>query len=342
MIKSVSDFLDMAYVPEVVKARRSAVRAFARFCLRFDFQFFPATEAVLLEYAAFLANSGLKASTISKYLSTIGTYNKLHGADISVNSFRLSLMMRGIKRSQDLQPASKSPLTPVELRLMRATLDWNSSQDRTFWACLVIGFWTFLRGGNLIPKSAADFNSGRHLSALNMSVDPESGVLSFNLKRTKTIQFNERRLIIPLVPLGNDLCPIQALRDMWELCPLQDNGSLFIYREGGAYKTLLHPKLNELIKRAAVDAGLDPKLFSSHSLRKGGTSVALLSGADELLVKAQGDWISNAYRRYITFSMSQRLSVPYSIAKAMNSDGFEARCKSLAIPMAAALYDLGP
>lgn len=96
-----------------------------------------------------------------------------------------------------------------------------------------------------------------------------------------------------------------------------------------------------MLKSACTAAGLDPKFYSVHSLRKGGATVALLSGVDEVMVKAQGDWISDAYRRYITFSMDQRLSVPMRVVSAMKDPDFERRCQSLAIPMAASLYSVG-
>lgn len=333
---------DMAFVPDVARARRSTIRAFARFCVWGKHKFFPTSEKTLLAYATFLMNNKLKASTIAKYIGTICSYNRMYGHSISSTSYRIHLLLRGIKRAQKFQPSSKAPFTPVELLKIRATLDWKKSLHRSFWACLVIGFWSFLRGGNLLPKSKGDFSPDCHLSSLNMSVDAENKIILFSLKRTKTIQFNERSLVIPLVAINDaDMCPITALRTMWELCPLQKLGSIFTYVDGGVVKSLLHSKFNELIKSSCKLAGLDESIYSAHSLRKGGTTVALMAGVDEILVKAQGDWISNAYRRYITFSLDQKLSVPKRIAEAMQSPAFGARCKTLALPLAASLYDLG-
>lgn len=93
-----------------------------------------------------------------------------------------------------------------------------------------------------------------------------------------------------------------------------------------------------MIKKFCSVVGLDASLFSAHSLRKGGATVALLAGVDDTMVKAQGDWVSDAYQRYITFSMAQRESVPRKIAEAMRKEDFNDRCTSLALATQAALY----
>lgn len=83
---------------------------------------------------------------------------------------------------------------------------------------------------------------------------------------------------------------------------------------------------------------MDASNYSAHSLRKGGATIALLSGVDVTMVKCQGDWVSDAYERYISFSMAQREGVPKKIAEAMKEKDFDERCTSLAMATQAALY----
>lgn len=56
------------------------------------------------------------------------------------------------------------------------------------------------------------------------------------------------------------------------------------------------------------------------------------------MVQLQGDWVSDAYKRYITFSMQQKADVPRKVAHAMREDSFWARCASLASATSAALF----
>ena len=94
-----------------------------------------------------------------------------------------------------------------------------------------------------------------------------------------------------------------------------------------------------VIKKACLRGGMNPSDFSAHSLRKGGTTGAFIAGADRMMVKAQGDWVSDAYLRYVTFSLDQRLSVPQAIIEAMRSPQFYDRCASLSLATAAAIYE---
>lgn len=234
-----------AYADSTTRARELSVLAFARFCVVSNLPFFPASAETLCRYVAFLATHNVKASSISAYLSHIGTYHKLKGADDPTKSFALSITVKGVARVHGSRPSSKSPLTPVELSRIRTTLDWSSSLHRTLWATLVVGFWSYLRSSNLVQKTKRNFDSMRHVSPDNISLSAEGVTIS--LQRTKTIQFNERALHIPLVIMpGNFLCPIKALQDMWELCPAQCGTSLFLFRgSSGSASPLVHSHLNK-------------------------------------------------------------------------------------------------
>lgn len=227
------------------KNRASIVANFQQFCTTHNAPFLPTDIKTLASYVTFLANRKIKASSIRNYLAAIGTHHKLNHLDNpGEGSFYLKTMLKGVKRLQAYMPNSKHPLTTRELLLIYNTLNWSQSIDRTFWACLIIGFWTFLRGGNLVPNATNKFDPGKHVSGKSLIF--VNNHVMIGLRRTKTIQFNERQLLLPLVPVANSpFCPIWALAQMWELCPLQDQGSLFAFNDTSGVKQLLHAKLNE-------------------------------------------------------------------------------------------------
>lgn len=245
MSVTVEQAQSMAYADATTRSRNSAVMAFARFCVFTGYAFLPASTMTLCEYAVYLHDNNVKASSISTYISHIGTFHKLKGLDDPTKSFALSTTVRGLARLQDCRPNSKAPLTPVELVKIRATLDWSSSLHRTFWACLVVGFWTYLRCSNLVPRSERAFDPLKQVSPDNLSLSDEGLIIA--LQRTKTIQFNERQLLIPLVRMGdNPLCPIQAIRDMWALCRPQNGTPLFSFTSpSGLVRPLVHSHLNK-------------------------------------------------------------------------------------------------
>lgn len=234
-----------AYADSTTKARESALLGYARFCVIHSLPFFPATTEVLCQYVAFLASRNVKASSISSYLSHIGTVHKLKGLPDPTKIFAIAVTVKGVARLTGSRANSKAPLTPVELLKIKNTLDPTSSLHRTFWACLVVGFWSYLRGNNLVQKTKRNFDKLRHVSPDNIAVS--SVGLMVTLARTKTIQFNDYDLRIPLVKMDDNLlCPVRAIREMWELCPPYYGHSLFLYRSpSGSISPLVHSHLNK-------------------------------------------------------------------------------------------------
>lgn len=85
-------------------------------------------------------------------------------------------------------------------------------------------------------------------------------------------------------------------------------------------------------------AGLPPEPYTVHSLRKGGATCALLAGVSETMVQLQGDWVSDAYKRYISFSFRQKIEVPRTVESAMRNPEFWDRCANLATATSAARF----
>lgn len=70
---------------------------------------------------------------------------------------------------------------------------------------------------------------------------------------------------------------------------------LFVNHKGGPLTT---PAVGSIVKRAAALAGLEG-MFSAHSMRIGGASMALASGASLAQIQAIGGWSSDAVLRYL-------------------------------------------
>ncbi|RLN69560.1 hypothetical protein BBJ29_008892 [Phytophthora kernoviae] len=56
--------------------------------------------------------------------------------------------------------------------------------------------------------------------------------------------------------------------------------------------------VSEVIKRATIHVGQDPRRFSSHSLRTGGATNMYRSGTDALTIQFHGRWVSDAFKTY--------------------------------------------
>ena len=63
------------------------------------------------------------------------------------------------------------------------------------------------------------------------------------------------------------------------------------------------------LKKVVEKVGYNKNAFSSHSLRRGGVLWAFKSGVPESLIQVQGDWTSEAYKRYLSFPIEVRVVV---------------------------------
>ena len=54
----------------------------------------------------------------------------------------------------------------------------------------------------------------------------------------------------------------------------------------------------KVLKALAQSMGLDPKQYSSHSVRIGGSTILLNAGCDPLIIKLLGRWLSNCFEEY--------------------------------------------
>ena len=66
------------------------------------------------------------------------------------------------------------------------------------------------------------------------------------------------------------------------------------------------------IKTLAGAAAYDPKQFASHSLRRGGATLAFRMGAPVQQIQLQGDWLSDAVYRYQQVHLANRLATTHS------------------------------
>ena len=76
---------------------------------------------------------------------------------------------------------------------------------------------------------------------------------------------------------------------------------------------------SEMLKYVAGMAGLDPVDYSSHSLRRGGTSYLRSVGASIEELKLRGDWKSDAVMLYIQQPLEQRIAFELRVSLELDS-----------------------
>lgn len=113
--------------------------------------------------------------------------------------------------------------------------------------------------------------------------------LEITLRRSKTDQEGRGRLVALPFSGSPEMCPVRALRAWLDVASITAGP---IFREVTRYAhvedaALSGRSLSRLVKKAAEAAGLDPSVFSGHSLRAGFVTQAKLKRKDEASIMRQ-------------------------------------------------------
>jgi hypothetical protein len=65
--------------------------------------------------------------------------------------------------------------------------------------------------------------------------------------------------------------------------------------------------------------GLDWKMYSGHSFRRGGATYCFNLGVDHDLIKMLGDWTSDAYLLYDEVTEQRRLELPRKMMESISA-----------------------
>ena len=115
--------------------------------------------------------------------------------------------------------------------------------------------------------------------------------LLIKFKWSKSIQKGERVLELPIIKLsGSSLCPVDGYRKMClEIPSSNEDDALFLLPSKTDITYLqFQTKLRDCIGKI----GLDPKLYSTHSFRRGMSTLAFQAGIHPDKIKLLGDWKS--------------------------------------------------
>ena len=265
------DFARASKSAATQRAYQADAADFACWCKRQGLQPLPASVDTVAAYLAALAAAGLKASTITRRCAGIGYMHRIAGVEPPTTSEAIRAVLSGIRRSIGSSVTRKAPATAETVGVIIAAIptDLRGLRDR---ALLLVGFAGALRRSELVALDVTDLEE----SAEGFHV---------RIRRSKTDQEGQGDFVS--IPYGSRLRPIRALKDWLDAAGIEE-GPLFrpIRRECKvvASERLTDRSVANILKTHVEAVGLDPTVFSGHSLRSGFVTSALQAGADVLRV----------------------------------------------------------
>jgi hypothetical protein len=295
-----------AYAPSTVKNLRSQWKGYLLFCVHAEVSPVPISSRDLCCYLVFLARSIKAYQTVKNYLNAVRLFHLCRGVPFDLlDNFELKLVLRSLKGRLTTVSKPKLPITVDILLQIHRHLDMEVSSHTVLWAAFLIGFFAFLRKSNIVPESTRLFDPEKHLTRQSIRITDYG--IQVTVKWSKTIQFHEREVILPLIAIPNSvLCPKRAYINMCQHIPAEPNAPAFSLPNRG---TLTHQSFVKLLRALLAKCNIDPTKYSGHSFRRGACTMAFEAGVSPELIRSHGDWRSNAYLRYLHFDLGHKLTV---------------------------------
>jgi integrase len=287
LVASARAFAAEAKAPATRRAYRTAWQAWVIWAEAHHVPAMPAAPEAVACYLTALAEAGRLVPSLDVALAALAAAHQAAGHESPRSAPVVREVMKGIRRALGVAPHPKAPVRVVDLRAMLATLPPGllGLRDR---ALLLVGFASALRRSELVALTVADVATG-----------PDG--LTITLRRSKTDQEGEGRLIG--VPHGSapETCPVRALA-AWTAAAGITEGALFrgVSRHGALLGPLSDRGVARVVQRTAAAVGLEASAFGGHSLRAGLATAAALAGKSERAIMATtGHRSVTMVRRYI-------------------------------------------
>jgi integrase len=212
------------------------------------------------------------------------------------------------KRSHHVAPTKKEPISIVKMVEKHANSDSDLKGIRT--ALLPsLGFFGLFRANELINIKAKD-----------IGINDDHLVIT--VPKSKTDQYRNGSKVY-IARTNGPVCPHALLLRYFDLARIRPYADEHIFRDIKTTgrknrkitlgsRSMSYTRLRELVKEAIAGIGVDPKPYSTHSLRSGGATFMASSQADNLnrLLKLQGRWKSDSCKDiYIKDTLENRLTL---------------------------------
>lgn len=222
------------------------------------------------------------------------------------DSFLVKCTLMGAKRLLGDKVLSADPLLPSDLMLLYGHLDFKSFHDLMFWAAVCLAFRCLLR--------SCHYTGSIHHIKRNDVVFTSYG-LCLTIRSSKTIQFRERELVVPVIASpGSALCPVRWLKKYLKVSKVKSSGPLFVVpgsKSPMSYK-FFSKRLSTLLAATNLKGN-----FSSHSLRRGSATFLSRIGLPLHDIKTYGDWRSLSVLLYLSGDIETRLLKDGTVANCL-------------------------
>ena len=273
----------------------------------FDVNPFPVVEWNCVRFATYLSFWLKSVHSIKNYVSGICIINDINGYPTCKRGVIYTNAIRGLRRQLQHQVRQAKPMTREILQQIVRVVDTSDDKQLAIWVAMLFGFNLFLRKSNLVPEQRM------HDTKFQLSrrdIKYHKGVMVMHIKWSKTSQFGEDALQLPMVEIESlEICSVKWCCFMINKIKAKPYHNLFSYKDeqSGRVLPVTYNDLTTQMRQWIAKTVGNENAFSSHSLWHGGVTTAFHKGIPELAIQTLGNWASMAYKRYINITLESRM-----------------------------------
>lgn len=250
-------------------------RSFINWAIPNHFKPLPATPETIANYVVWLADHDKKVSTIERALVAISEAHKSAGHESPVYRGKVRETLKGVIRTLGADKTRKAALLVEDVISLVETQSKDNPIGIRNRALLLLGFAGAFRRSELVGINVSDVRFVKE-------------GMEIHLRRSKTDQEGRGHRVG--IPFGQKerTCPVKALK-AWLATSGIKEGAIFrgCSEKGKLGKRLDGKDVARIIKKTALVCGLDPSVYSGHSLRAGLATSAAKSGKAEHVIMKQ-------------------------------------------------------
>jgi site-specific recombinase XerD len=279
-----------ARAPNTRRAYESDWASWVAFCEAQNFVPLPADPEQVMLYLTHLTDffgakgKKLRPRTAERHLAAITTTHCALGITFNRAYPALTKTLNGIRRKFTMSQKGARALRTEDIIALCETFgrDIRSLRNK---AIVLLGFAGGFRRSEIVGLNAED-------------LEFKGKTLRVTLRRSKTDQDGEGRIIVIMPGRNPNTCPVAAIRVWLKAADLENEGADPIFRPVNRHSSVELNRLSDravdlIVKDACRAADLKDK-YSAHSLRAGHVTESLSRGAGRASVKRQTGHASDA------------------------------------------------
>ena len=277
-----------------LKTRERQWLCYLEVCSKYKWNPFGCTSSQACKYVAYLSNS-MRYSSVINYYQTVIFYHNVRGSPITNwTDPMLSQTVKGIKNMETTPEDVKDPITEKHLGMMISSVKVKNEFSVLIWTMIIFLFRTLLRVGHVIVsphtlhgRDVKFFKWGAMVSVNSSKIKQKGSAHKIPLSRVEDLS----------------ICPVFCLEKIINRYPGVESDFLFSTHN---ITHVTYSTFNKSFKRLISNSKIKGN-FSSHSLRRGGTTARRAAGVPLSHIKERGQWVSDCVFKYIKPTVSDKL-----------------------------------